>query len=120
MVISTSPQLLVDSIQLPSATPVILQITEGSFIYAGGINPNDRPSNMDIIATSAPVTLDGFPLISGVHTIKSVGGDVDVSFSQVTGGRLEVDVTGNDLTLTIPANASAVIEASVTSAKYRI
>lgn len=119
LVISTSPQLLVDSIQLPSTTPVILQITEGSLIYAGGINPNDRPSNMDIIATSAPVTLDGFPLISGVHTIKSVGGDVDVSFSQVTGGRLEVDVTGNDLALTIPANASAVIEASVTSGKVQ-
>lgn len=119
LVIATSPQLLVDSIQLPSATPVILQITEGSLVYAGGINPSDRPSNLDIIATSAPVILDGFPLISGIHTIKSVGGDVDISLSQVTAGRMEVEVTGNDLTLMVPANASAQIEAEVTSGKVQ-
>lgn len=119
LVIATAPQLLVDSIQLPSSIPVILQITEGSLLYAGGIDIIDRPSSMDIIATSAPVVLDGFPLISGVHTIKSVGGDVEISLSQVTAGRMEVEVTGNDIMLTVPADASVQIEAATMSGKVQ-
>ncbi|MHB1455694.1 MAG: DUF4097 family beta strand repeat-containing protein [Armatimonadota bacterium] len=119
LVIATSPQLLVDSIQLPSSIPIILQITEGSLVYGGGFNPNDRPANLDIIATSAPVIIDGFPLISGIHTIKSVGGDVEISLSQVTAGKMEVEVTGNDIILTLPADTSAQIEAAVTSGKVQ-
>lgn len=119
LVVSTAPQLLVDSIQLPSATPVILQITEGSLTLAGNLNPNDRPSKLDVIATSAPVTLDGFPLISGNHSVKSIGGDVNILLSQASGGSLEVEATGNDLTITLPQNASAQIEAAATSGKVQ-
>ncbi|MHB1001822.1 MAG: DUF4097 family beta strand repeat-containing protein [Armatimonadota bacterium] len=117
LVLSLSPRLPVDEVSVPNSVPVILQVTEGALTFSGGLNAAERPSKLNIVATSAPVDLESFPLISGTHTIRSVGGKVQIELSQVQAGNLEVEVTGNDLTITLPKDASARIEAAATSGK---
>ncbi len=118
LALSIAPQLKVSSMQLPSTVPCILHITEGSLKLVGTAD-QDNPVKLDVIATSAPVIIDSYPLKSGIHTIKSVNSSVDISLSEVTGGALEVAVMGNDMSIVLPSNASVNLEAAVTSGKIQ-
>lgn len=113
LVLALTPKLLVSELVLPGTVPLLLELTDGSL----DLSFDDKPVKLSIVATSAPVTLTAFPLISGVHSIKSVGGEVHVDLASAQGGALNVEVTGKGLTVTLPRDASARIRASATSGR---
>jgi hypothetical protein len=115
LILALTPKLPVSEIILPGTVPVLLEPTEGSLDVSCGPGASDRPIRLGIVATGAPVTVEGFPLISGTHTIKSIGGPVQIDFASVQGGVLNVEVTGKDLVVNLPKDASALISATATS-----
>lgn len=117
LVLALTPKLPVSEMLLPGAVPLFLEPTEGSVDLICGPGTDDRPVKLSIVSTSAPVTIEAFPLISGTHSIKSVSAEVNMQFSAVQGGVLSVEVTGKDLTVILPKDASARIQASATSGK---
>lgn len=117
LVLAVTPKVGVDEVLLPSNVPLLIELTEGSLTLTTGPNPSDRPVKLSIISTGAPVTLQSFPLVSGVHMIKSLGGEVDILFSVVEGGALDVEVTGKALTVVMPRNSSANLDAFASSGK---
>jgi len=112
-----TPRVIVDEIILPGAVPVVLEITDGSLALKGGSGPQDKVARLSVIATSAPTTIESFPLVSGAHSVKVVGDKVSVALSQVQGGSFEVEVTGGDLALLLPKDASAKLDVSAPSGK---
>lgn len=119
LLLSFAPRLPIEEILLPGAVPVIIQLTEGSLVLSCGNAPSDRPVRMSVTSTSAPVTFESFPLVSGKHLVKSVGGKVSISFSQVQGGVFDADVTGEDLNLFVPRDASAAINISAPAGRIQ-
>jgi hypothetical protein len=117
LVLALTPKLAVSELILPGAVPILLELTEGSLTLSCGPGPNDRPVRLNVASTGAGVTLDAFPLISGTHMVKSVGGEVRIALSAAQGGVLTAEVTGRDLTVAIPKNASARVTATVTSGR---
>ena len=117
LVLAVTPKVGVDEVLLPSNVPLLIELTEGSLTLTTGPNPADRPVKLSIISIGAPVTLQSFPLVSGVHMIKSLGGEVDIIFSIVEGGALDVEVTGKALTVVVPRNSSANLDAFASSGK---
>ena len=117
LVLAVTPKAGVDEVLLPSNVPLLIELTEGSLTLTTGPNPADRPVRLSIISTGAPVTLQSFPLVSGTHRIKSLGGDVDVIFSITEGGALDVEVTGKALTVVLPRKSSATVDAFASSGK---
>ena len=117
LVLAVTPKVGVDEVLLPSNVPLLIELTEGSLTLTTGPNPSDRPVKLSVISTGAPVTLQSFPLVSGVHMIKSLGGEVDIFFSVVEGGALDVEVTGKALTVVVPRNSSANVDAFASSGK---
>ena len=115
LILALTPKLPVSEIILPGTVPVLLEPTEGSLDVSCGPGAADRPVRLGIVATGAPVTIEGFPLISGRHTVKSIGGPVSLDFSTIQGGVLNVEVTGKDLVVNVPRDASALISATATS-----
>lgn len=115
LVLSLTPRLRVEEINLPGAVPLLLELTEGSLSLFSG--PGGPPQRINIIATGAPITLDSFPLLSGTHTIRSIGGEVYVLFSTVQGGVFDVEVTGKNLTTALPRNSSARLDVAAPSGK---
>jgi len=117
LVLAVTPKVGVDEVLLPSNVPLLIELTDGSLTLTTGPNPADRPLKLSIISTGAPVTLQSFPLVSGVHRIKSLGGEVDVILSVAEGGALDVEVTGKALTFVLPRSASATLDAFASSGK---
>jgi hypothetical protein len=117
LVLAVTPKAGVDEVLLPSNVPLLIELTDGSLTLTTGPNPADRPLKLSIISTGAPVTLQSFPLVSGVHRIKSLGGEVDVILSVAEGGALDVEVTGKALTVVLPRSASATLDAFASSGK---
>ena len=117
LVLAVTPKVGVDEVLLPSSVPLLLELTDGSLTLTTGPNPSDRPVKLSIISTGAPVTLQSFPLVSGMHMIKSLGGEVDIIFSVAEGGALDVEVTGKALTVVLPKSASATLDAFASSGK---
>lgn len=115
LILALTPKLPVSEILLPSTVPVLLEPTEGSLTVTCGSSASDRPTRLGISATGAPVTVEGFPLVSGTHRVKSIGGPVELNFATVQGGVLNVEVTGKDLIVNLPKDASALISATATS-----
>jgi hypothetical protein len=115
LVLTLSPKLPVAELSLPCAVPVLLEPTEGSLLVTFSSNPDSLPARLSVVSTGAPVTIDGLPLISGTHSVKSLGGEVNVRLSAAQGGVLNVETTGKNLTINLPRNSSAVVEASVTA-----
>ncbi len=115
LILALTPKLPVSEILLPSTVPVLLEPTEGSLVVTCGPGPNDRPIKLGIVATGAPVTVEGLPLISGTHRVRSTGGPVELNLGPVQGGVLNVEVTGKDLVVNLPRDASALISATATS-----
>lgn len=112
-----TPRVIVDEIILPGAVPIVIEITDGSLALKGGSGPQDKVARLSVIATSAPTTLESFPLVSGAHSVKVVGDKVSVALSQVQGGSFEAEVTGGDLALLLPKDASAKLDVSAPSGK---
>jgi len=117
LVLAVTPKAGVDEVLLPSNVPLLIELTDGSLTLATGPNPADRPVRLSIISTGAPVTLQSFSLVSGVHRIKSLGGDVDIIFSIAEGGALDVEVTGKAVTAVLPKTSSATLDAFASSGK---
>ncbi len=117
LVLTLTPELAVQEIILPHPVALLLELTEGSLTLSCGPGPDDRPARLSVVATGAPVTLELLPLISGMHTVKSIGGEVRIVFSTVQGGILDVEVTGKDLTAALPRDASATLRVSAPSGK---
>jgi len=117
LVLALTPKLAVSELILPGAVPILLEPTEGSLTVSCGPGPNDRPVRLNVASTGAGVTLDAFPLVSGTHMVNSVRGDVRITLSTAQGGVLTAEVTGTDLTVAIPRNASARVTATVTSGR---
>lgn len=117
LVLALTPKLAVSEIILPGAVPILLEPTEGSLTLSCGPGQNDRPVRLNVASTGAAVTLRGFPLLSGTHVVKSVGGEVGITLSTAQAGVLTAEVTGRDLTLAVPRNASARVTATVTSGR---
>jgi hypothetical protein len=115
LVLALTPKLGIDEIILPGTMPVLLEITEGSLMLTGG----SGIVRLSVISTGAPVTIEMFPLTSGCHMVKSVGGDVLMTLSSVKGGSLDVEVTGANLTLTLLREASAKVNVSAPSGKIQ-
>ena len=115
--IELNPRVAVDEVILPGAMPIVLEVTDGSLVLKGGSGPRDKVAKLNIIATSAPTTLESFPLVSGAHSVKAVGDKVSISLSRAQGGNFEVEVTGGDLTLLLPKDASARLDVSAPSGK---
>lgn len=116
LVLALPPKADVEEIILPAAVPILLELTDGSLELLGG---PDAPAKLNIVSTGAPVDVLSFPLVSGSHNIKVMGGAVNVSLSQVSGGALEIEATGKDIMLEIPVGSSARITATATSGKIR-
>jgi hypothetical protein len=119
LLLALAPRLPIDEITLPANVPVLLELTEGSLALTGGPGANGRPMKLNIISTGAPVSLDYFPLVSGTHSIKVVGKSVDVVFSQVQGGNLDIEVQGGNISLNFPKSASASLALSAPSGKIQ-
>ena len=117
LVLELAPKLAVDQIDFPANHALLVELTEGSLFLTG--NPYDRPVRLNVVSTGAPVTLNGVPLVSGTHSIKSVNGEVRASLSPVEGGAFGIEVTGGDVTLMVPRNASATVKAAATSGKVQ-
>lgn len=117
LVLELAPRLPIDGIDLPANVALLVELIEGSLSLTG--SPGAAPSRLNVVATGAPVELDQVPLVSGTHSIKSVNGEVKVSLSPVEGGTFGVDVTGADVTILVPKNASATVKASTTSGKIQ-
>ena len=81
--------------------------------------PGGPPVKLSVVSTGAPVVLESFPLTSGIHTVKAIGGQARITLSAVQGGVLEVEVTGGDLILTLPRDSSAALDATVLSGKIQ-
>lgn len=114
LVLSLAPGLSIGDVSLPGDVPVIVELTDGSLTLSS--NPAVRISRLSVVATSAPVTLDGLPLVSGTHSLKVVGDKVSASFFPVKGGAFDMDVTGGDVAIALPKDASATLEISAPSA----
>ncbi len=112
LVLSLSPKLDVNELAIPSAVPVEVELTDGSLTLSGSSD-----EQLDINATGATVTLESFALVSGAHTVTSVGGDVKVEFSAVRGGSLNISSTGGNVTLILPKDASAKVDAFAPSGR---
>lgn len=119
LLLALAPKLPIDEITLPANVPVLLELTEGSLALTGGSGPNGRPTRLNVISTGAPVSLDYFPLVSGTHSIKVVGKSVDVVFSQVQGGNLDIEAQGGNISLSLPKNASTSLALSAPSGKIQ-
>ena len=117
LVLALTPKLDVSEMFLPGPFPILLELTEGSLDLSCGPGPNDRPSRLNISSTGTLVNVQSLPLISGTHTVKSVGGEVRMSLSAVLGGVLSVEVTGKNLTFSLPKVGSARIQAFTTSGR---
>lgn len=117
LVLALTPKLDISEMFLPGPFPILLELTEGSLDLSCGPGPNDRPSRLSISSTSALVNIQSLPLISGTHTVKSVGGEVRMALSAVLGGVLSVEVTGKNLTFSVPKVGSARIQAFTTSGR---
>jgi hypothetical protein len=117
LVLALTPKLDVTEMFLPGPYPMLLELTEGSLDLACGPGPNDRPSRLNISSTGALVNVQSLPLISGTHTVKSVGGEVHLALSAVRGGVLSVEVTGKNVTFSVPRDGSARIQAFTTSGR---
>ena len=115
LVLALTPKVAVDEVILPGTFPLLLELTEGSLALACGSGPNDRPVRLSVVSTGAPVALESFPLVSGTHTVKVLGGDVRIALSAVSGGALEVEVTGDDVILALPRDASATVTAAAST-----
>jgi len=112
-----TPRVVVNEIILSGAMPIVLEITEGSLALKAASGPGNRVARLSVIATGAPTTLESFPLVSGTHSVKAVGAKVSITLSQVQGGSLEAEVTGGDLTVLLPKDASAKLDVSALSGK---
>ena len=119
LVLELTPKVQIDEMVLPGTIPLLLELTDGSLTLSGGPGPNDKPERLRVIATSAPVSIKSIPLTSGSYAVKSIKGYVQISLTEVTGGSLEVEVTGGDLTLTIPRETSAKVNISAISGKIQ-
>ena len=117
LVLEVTPKVGLDEVLLPSNVPLLIELTDGSLTLTTGPNPADRPVKLSIRSTGAPVTLQSFPLVSGVHMIKSLGAEVDIMFSVAEGGSMDVEVTGKALTVVLPRNSSATLDAFASSGK---
>lgn len=119
LVLELTPKVQIDEMVLPGTIPLLLELTEGSLTLSGGPGPNDKPERLRVIATGAPVSINSIPLTSGSYAVKSIKGYVQISLSEVKGGSLEVEVTGGDLTLTLPRETSAKVNISAPSGKIQ-
>lgn len=117
LVLALTPKIALEEVILPGTIPLLLELTEGSLTLTGGPGPNDRPVQLSVISTGAPVTIESFALVSGTHLIKTINGAVDISFSKMQGGNIIVAVTGEDVTLAIPRDASVDARISVSDGK---
>lgn len=109
LVLALTPKVQVEEILLPGTIPLLIEITEGSLTLSGGPGPNDRPVDLSIVSTGAPVMLEQFPLISGTIAIRSVGGEIRADLSRTQGGTLMLQVTGQDVILSLTKDASVGI-----------
>ncbi|GEM_PF-2429806 len=119
LVLSLTPKLPVEEIDLPGAVPVVIELTDGSLTLTTGSKPADKPSRLSIVSTNAPVTLEDFPLVSGAHMIKSVRSELDLTFSKVTGGELVISATDDDVTIVLPKDASVKVDVDVVEGKIQ-
>ncbi len=117
LVLSLTPKLPVDEIDVPGGVPVTFDLTDGSLTLTTGPKPGDRPSRLGIVSTGAAVNLDGFPLISGQHMVKILGAELGIEFSKVQGGEFVISATGDDVTIILPKDASAKVDVSVSNGK---
>ncbi len=119
LVLNLTPKLPVDEIDLPGAAPVAFEITDGSLTLTTGPKAGDKPSRLSIVSANAPVTLLKFALVSGSHMIKSVGGELNLDFSKVTGGEFAISATGDDVTIVLPKDASVKVDIDVVEGKIQ-
>ena len=117
LVLALTPKLAVTEVILPSTIPLLIELTEGSLDLS--CEPGGPPVKLSVVSTGAPVVLESFPLTSGIHTVKAIGGQARITLSAVQGGVLEVEVTGGDLILTLPRDSSAALDATVLSGKIQ-
>lgn len=119
IVLSLTPKLPVDEIDLPGAVPIAFELTDGSLTVTAGPKPADKPVRLSVVSTSAPVTLEGFPLLSGSHMVKIVDAEVNISFSKVQAGDMVISSTGDDVTITLPKDSSVKVDVDVVEGKIQ-
>jgi len=119
IVLSLTPKLPVDEIDLPGAVPIAFDLTDGSLTLTTGPKPADKPARLSVISTSAPVTLEDFPLLSGTHMVKIVDAELNISFSKVQAGDMVISSTGDDVTITLPKDASVKVDVDVVEGKIQ-
>jgi hypothetical protein len=116
LLITLAPRLQLDEIILPSTVPVIFELNGGSLSLTG---TNLNSNALGIVAENASVTLQNLALVSGKHSVKVTDQSASVSLSEVTGGIFAIDVQGGDVTLTMPKNASALLDISAAAEKTK-
>lgn len=119
LILNLTPKLPVDKIDLPGTVPVAFELTDGSLTLTTGPKPADKPSRLSIVSTNAPVTLESFPLLSGSHMIKSVGAELSLTFSKITGGDFVISATDDDVTIVLPKDASVTVDVDVLEGKIQ-
>jgi hypothetical protein len=117
LVLALTPKLPVEEIDIPGAVPVAFDLTDGSLRLTTGPKPADRPIRLSVISTGAAVNLDDFPLISGTHMVKILGAELNMTFSRVQGGEFVISATGDDVTISLPKDASVKVDVDVSDGK---
>lgn len=112
LVLNLAARLAVDRISVPAGIPTLFEPTEGSITIAP--SKPVRPARLSVVSIGAPIALKDFPLVGGVHMLKSTGAEIAISFSRVETGEMVVGATGDDITIELPKNASAEITAQAT------
>ncbi len=119
LVLSLTPKLPVDEIDLPGAVPVAFDLTDGSLTLTSGPKPGDKPVHLSIVSTSAAVTVEDFPLLSGTHMVKIVDAELSITFKKVQAGDMVISSTGDDVTITLPKDASVKVDVDVVEGKIQ-
>jgi len=117
LVLSLTPTLSVEEIELPGASPIAFDLTDGSLTLSTGPKPADRPVRLSIVSTGAKITLEDFALVSGTHMIKVLGAEAELGFSRIEAGEFVISATGDDVMIALPKDASVSVDVSVSNGK---
>lgn len=105
LILVVAPGTRVQDATLPTNVQKILQLNDGSLAIQGG-----RPGQLMVTSISAPVTLDAVSMNDGELIIRASSSDVSLGFSEVKGGKLDIDAAfGSNVTLVLPKDASVRI-----------